>query len=536
MALKRGVDKVANAVRITIGPKGRNVVIDKGYGAPMITNDGVTIAKDITLPNKFENMGAEIVKEVAQKTNDVAGDGTTTSVILTQALVEVGFKKTLMGANPMGIRRGIEAATKDAVEALRKMAKPIKSDEEVRQVATIAAESESIGKEIADTIKKVGKDGVVTVEESPSFGIDSEVVDGYEIDKGFISAYMVTNTERMEAKYNEIAVLLTDKKISTVKEILPFLEKLAVAGKKDLMIIADDVDGEALTTFVLNKLRGGFNVLAVKAPGYGDKKKEILQDIALIIGAKVISDDVGITFEKAELNVLGKASVVSTKDKTIIVSGKRNKAVVEDRVNQLKAQRKNLESKFEIEKIDERIGKLSGGVAVIRVGAATETEMKYLKLKIEDAVNATKAAIAEGIVAGGGSALLKVSRKLETMYKNSPEAKTVAENVRSTEYAAGYLSIVEALKEPMRQIAINAGKDAGVILADVAKGGANSGYDALNDVFVSDMFVAGIIDPVKVERSALENAASAVAVLLTTEVAIADEPKKEEKEQPGADY
>ncbi|MEK7194441.1 MAG: TCP-1/cpn60 chaperonin family protein, partial [Patescibacteria group bacterium] len=329
---------------------------------------------------------------------------------------------------------------------------------------------------------------------------------------------------------------LTDKKISTVKEILPFLEKLAVAGKKDLMIIADDVDGEALTTFVLNKLRGGFNVLAVKAPGYGDKKKEILQDIALIIGAKVISDDVGITFEKAELNVLGKASVVSTKDKTIIVSGKRNKAVVEDRVNQLKAQRKNLESKFEIEKIDERIGKLSGGVAVIRVGAATETEMKYLKLKIEDAVNATKAAIAEGIVAGGGSALLKVSRKLETMYKNSPEAKTVAENVRSTEYAAGYLSIVEALKEPMRQIAINAGKDAGVILADVAKGGANSGYDALNDVFVSDMFVAGIIDPVKVERSALENAASAVAVLLTTEVAIADEPKKEEKEQPGADY
>ncbi len=537
MALKRGVDKVANAVRITIGPKGRNVVIDKGYGAPMITNDGVTIAKDITLPNKFENMGAEIVKEVAQKTNDVAGDGTTTSVILTQALVEVGFKKTLMGANPMGIRRGIESATKDAVEALRKMAKPIKSDEEVRQVATIAAESEEIGKIIASTIKKVGKDGVVTVEESQSFGVESEVVEGLEFDKGYISPYMITNAERMESEYRDPSILVTDKKISSVKDILPLLEKIAQTGKKDLVIIAEDVDGEALTTFVLNKLRGGFNVLAIKAPGYGDKKKEFLQDIAVMVGAKVVSEETGLSFEKAELSILGRASrVVSAKDSTIIVGGKGQRKNIEERVANLRAQREKLDSKFDIEKLDERIGKLTGGVAVIRVGAATETEMKYLKLKIEDAVNATKAAIAEGIVAGGGSALLKVSRKLEVKYKDSAEAKTVAENVRSAEYAAGYLSIVEALREPIRQIAINAGKDAGVVLADVLKGGANSGYDALNDIFVSDMFVAGIIDPVKVERSALENAASAVAVLLTTEVAITDEPKKEEKVQPGIDY
>ena len=527
-ALKRGVDKVADAVRITIGPRGRNVVIDKGYGAPMITNDGVTIAKDITLSNKFENMGAEIVKEVASKTNEVAGDGTTTSVVLTQALVESGFKRMMMSANPMGIRRGIEEATRDAVLELRKMSKPIKSDDEVRQVATISAESEEIGKIIASTIKKVGKDGVVTVEESQALGVESEVVEGLQFDKGYLSAYMVTNSERMEAEYREPAVLVTDKKISVIKEILPLLEKLAQSGKKDLVVIADDVDGEALTTFVLNKLRGGFNVLAVKAPGYGDKKKETLADIAIMVGATVISDDVGLTFENAELTVLGSANrVVSTKDSTTIVGGKGKKSLIEKRIESLRLQRKSSTSKFEIEKLDERIGKLSGGVAVIRVGAASETEMKYLKLKIEDAVNATKAAIAEGIVAGGGTALAKVSKKIETKFKLSPEAKNAHENTQAREFSAGYLALVEALKEPLRQIAKNAGKEDGVILAEVLRGGANSGYDALTDTFVTDMFSAGIIDPMKVTRSAVENASSAVAILLTTEVAIADEPKNE---------
>ncbi|MDP2641852.1 MAG: chaperonin GroEL [bacterium] len=533
-ALKRGVDKVANAVRITIGPRGRNVVLDKGYGAPIITNDGVTIAKDITLKDKFENMGAEIVKEVASKTNDTAGDGTTTSVVITQALVEIGFKKSLVGANSMGIRRGIEDATRDAIDVLKKMAKPIKADNEVKQVATISAESEEIGAIIAETIKKIGKDGVVTVEESQTFGVDSEIVEGLEFDKGYLSPYMITNAERMEAEYRDPAILVTDKKVSVIKEILPLLEKLAASGKKDLVIIAEDVDGEALTTFVVNKLRGSFNVLAVKAPGYGDRKKEMLADIAVTVGAKVISEELGIKFENAELSMLGRASrVVSTKDNTIIVGGKGKKSDIEARVESLRAQRGNTASKFDIEKLDERIGKLSGGVAVIRVGAATETEMKYLKLKIEDAVNATKAAIAEGIVIGGGSALAKVSKKLEVKYKESKEAKMAHENAEAAEFAAGYMAVVEALKEPLRQIAKNAGKEDGVVLNEVLKGQTNAGYDALTDTFVTDMFEAGIIDPVKVTRCALENAASAVAILLTTEVAIADEPKEEKEHSHG---
>ena len=527
-ALKRGVDKVANAVKITIGPRGRNVVLDKGYGAPTVTNDGVTIAKDITLKDKFENMGAEIVKEVASKTNETAGDGTTTSVIITQALVETGFRKSLVGANSMGIRRGIETATRDAIETLQKMSKPIKADNEVRQVATIAAESPEIGAIIAETIKKIGKDGVVTVEESQTFGVDSEIVEGLEFDKGYLSPYMITNAERMEAEYRDPAILVTDKKISIIKDILPLLEKLAASGKKDLVIIAEDVDGEALTTFVVNKLRGSFNVLAVKAPGYGDRKKEMLLDIAATIGAKMISEELGIKFENAELAMLGRASrVVSTKDNTIIVGGKGKKSEIEARVESLRTQRKNTTSKFDVEKLDERIGKLTGGVAVIKVGAATETEMKYLKLKIEDAVNATKAAIAEGIVAGGGSALAKVSKKIEAKYKESKEAKSAHENAEAAEFAAGYMAVLEALKEPLRQIAKNAGKEDGVVLSEVLKSEANAGYDALADTFVGDMFEAGIIDPVKVTRCALENAASAVAILLTTEVAIADEPKEE---------
>ncbi len=527
-ALKRGVDRVGDAVKITIGPRGRNVVLDKGYGAPVITNDGVTIAKDITLKDRFENMGAEIAKEVASKTNDTAGDGTTTSVIITQALVETGFKKSLVGANSMGIRRGIEEAVRDAIEALKKINKPIKTDNEVKQVATIAAESEEIGAIIAETIKKIGKDGVVTVEESQSFGVDSEIVEGLEFDKGYLSPYMITNAERMEAEYRDPAILVTDKKISVIKDILPLLEKLAASGKKDLVIIAEDVDGEALTTFVVNKLRGSFNVLAVKAPGYGDRKKDILADIAVTVGAKVVSEELGIKFENAELAMLGRASrVVSTKDNTIIVGGKGKKSEMEARIESLRVQRKNTASKFDIEKLEERIGKLTGGVAVIRVGAATETEMKYLKLKIEDAVNATKAAISEGIVIGGGSALAKVSKRIEAKYKESKEAKIAHENAEAAEFAAGYMAVVEALKEPLRQIAKNAGKEDGVILSEVLKGQANSGYDALADTFVDDMFEAGIIDPVKVTRCALENAASAVAILLTTEVAIADEPKED---------
>lgn len=527
-SLKRGVDTVVSAVKVTIGPRGKNVVLDKGYGSPTITNDGVTIAKEITLKDKFENMGAEIVKEVATKTNDVAGDGTTTSVVLAGALIEGGFKKTTMGANAMGIRLGMEKAVTDAVAELRTMAKAIKTDAEIKQVATISAESEEIGAIIANTIKKVGKDGVVTVEESPTFGVESEVVGGLQIEKGYISAYMVTNTDRMESEYRDVPVLITDKKISTVKEILPLLEKLAATGKKELVIIAEDVDGEALTTFVLNKLRGGFNVLAVKAPGYGDRKKEILTDLAIVLGGEVISDETGSKLDTAELTVLGKASkVIATKDATTIVGGKGKSTAVSARIAQLKKQKENIDSKFDIEKIDERIAKLAGGVAVIRVGAATETEMKYLKLKIEDAVNATKAAIEEGIVAGGGTALVKVAKKLSS--KHTEDGKSLL----ASEFAVGYHVVVDALRQPLRQIAINSGREDGSVVIDtVAKGGANSGYNASEDIFVDDMFKAGIIDPVKVTRSALQHAASAAAILLTTEVAIADEPKEEKGGEP----
>ena len=410
--LKRGVDKVADAVKVTIGPRGRNVVLEKSFGAPMITNDGVTIAKEITLSNKFENMGAEIVKEVASKTNDKAGDGTTTATILTQAIITEGLKHSTMGLNAIGIKHGIERASKDVVEELRKISKSIKTKEEYRQVATIAAESAEVGAIIADTINKVGKDGVVTVEESQSIGVLSEVVEGMQFDKGYVSPYMVTNPERMEAEYRDVLVLLTDKKIAGIKDILPLLEKIAQTGKKDLVIIAEDVEGEALSTFIVNKIRGTFNVLAIKAPGYGDRKKETLEDIAVTLGATVISDEIGITFEKAKIEMLGRAhKILADKDKTIIVGGKGKRAEIEKRVAQLKKQKENTDSKYDIEKIDERIAKLSGGVAVINVGAATETEMKYLKLKIEDAVNATKAAIEEGIVAGGGGALLKKAKK-----------------------------------------------------------------------------------------------------------------------------
>jgi chaperonin GroEL len=522
--LKRGVDKVADSVKVTLGPRGRNVVLDKGYGTPSITNDGVTIAKDITLEDKFENMGAEIIKEVASKTNDVAGDGTTTSVILTQKIIEDGMKKISEGVNAMGLRLGIERAGEETVKVLQSMAKQIKSKDEIRQVASISAESEEIGKIIADTIDKVGENGVVTVEESQSFGVESDIVKGMEIDEGFISPYMVTDAERMEAVYENTPILLTTKKISGIKEILPLLEKLAGTGKKDLVIIADDVEGEALTTFVVNKLRGNLNVLAIKAPGYGDKKKEQLQDIAILTGGEVISDELGVNFENAEVGMLGNAKrIVSNKEKTIIVGGKGKKNDLDERINQLKTQRDETKSKYDKEKLDERIGKLSGGVAVIKVGAATETEMKYLKLKIEDAVNATKAAIEEGVVSGGGSALVRVSQKLEGKGYKSP-----IENFQE-EFDAGFEIVVDALEEPLKQIAINAGKsDGSLIVDDVKKGKDNSGYNALSDDIVSDMVKAGIIDPVKVSRAGVQNATSAAAMLLTTEVAIADLPKKDE--------
>lgn len=518
-ALKRGADTVANAVRVTLGPRGRNVALEKPYGGPTITNDGVSIAKEISLEDKFENMGAEVVKEVANKTNDKSGDGTTTAVVLAQAIIAEGMRRIAMGANAMRVRQGIERAARDAVEELKKMGREVKGRDDIKQVATISAESEELGKTIAETIEKVGKDGVVTVEESQSFGIESDVVEGLEFDRGYISPYMVTNSERMEAVMKDAPILITDQKISTMQAILPLLEKLAQSGKKDLIIIADDVDGEALATFVVNKLRGVFNVLAVKAPGYVDRKKEMLADIAVTVGGQVISEDTGGKLDSVELNMLGKASrVVSTKDNTVIVGGKGKKKDIEERAAQLQAQIDNSDSKFDREKLEERVAKLVGGVAVIRVGAATETEMKYLKDKIEDAVNATKAATEEGIVPGGGAALAKVSARL---------TKNLSGQKWSDEFSVGYNILVSALSAPLTQIANNCGReDAAVILQDVSKQG-NNGFDAASDSrepAIVDMYEKGIIDPVKVTRSCVENAASAGAVFLTTEAAVAEIP------------
>jgi len=527
-ALKRGVDIVASAVKVTIGPRGRNVALDRSWGTPVITNDGVSIAKEITLADKFENMGAAIIKEVATKTNDKAGDGTTTAVVLTQAIVHEGLKRTALGANAMMVRRGIEAAAKDAVEELRKMAKPVSGKNDVRRVASISAESEELGTTIGDIVEKVGKDGVVTVEESQSIGIESDFVEGLEFDRGYVSAYMITNPERMEAEMKDVAILITDRKISVIKDILPVLEKLAQSGRKELVIIADDVDGEALATLVVNKLRGAFSVLAVKAPGYGDRKKEILQDIATTVGASVISEELGLKLENADLSMLGKAQrVVASKDSTIIAGGKGKKADIEARVQQLKKQVENTDSKFDREKLEERVAKLSGGVAVIRVGAATETEMKYLKDKIEDAVNATKAALAEGIVPGGGAALLKVAEKL---------GKKVNSKAHD-EFTIGYRILLTALSAPFLQIVKNSGREDGQVLVDtIAKKGGSFGFNAASeseDAEIVDMIEAGIIDPVKVTRSGVQNAASAAAVLLTTEAAVADEPEEKKAAPAG---
>lgn len=524
--LQKGVDTVANAVKVTLGPRGRNVVLDKGYGGPTITNDGVSIAKEITLKDKFENMGAEIIKEVANKTNDIAGDGTTTATVLTQALVNEGLKQTTMGVNSMAVRTGMEHAAQDVVAALKSMATQINSIEEIKQVATISAENAELGEKIAETIDKVGKDGVVTVEEGQSFGIETELTEGMEFDKGYVSPYMVTNQERMEAEFKDAHVLITDEKIANVQDILPLLEKIAQSGKKELVIIADDVEGEALATFVVNKLKGGFSVLAVKAPGYGDRKKEILADIAVTTGGQVISKDLGLELKNTEIEQLGKADrVIATKDNTTIVGGGGEKSAIDDRVAALKAQLEQASSKFDKEKLEERVAKLSGGVAVIRVGAATETEMKYLKLKIEDAVNATKAAIEEGIVPGGGTSLARAAAIVE---KDILGKKDLAR-----EEMIGYSIVLKALEVPLKQIADNTGKhDGAVIVEKVKTAGGNAGYDAAKAEMVDDMIKAGIIDPVKVERSGVQHAVSAAAILLTSEAAVADEPEDEKGGMP----
>lgn len=511
-----GLAKAAHAVKVTLGPRGRNVVLDKGYGSPRITNDGVSIAKEISFKDKFENMGAEMVKEVANKTNDTAGDGTTTTVVLLEAMVDQGLAQIVKGANAMAIRAGMEAARDAAVAELKKMAKPVAGKSDVKQVATISAESEELGTIIATTVEKVGLSGVITVEESQGMELSSEVVEGMQIDKGYVSAYMVTNAERMEAEMKDASILLTDKKISSVQEILPLLEKVAAAGKRELVIVADDVEGDALTTFVVNRLKGAFSVLAVKAPGYGDRKKEMLADIAAVTGGQVITGDTGSTFENATLSMLGKAArVIATKDTTTFVGGKGKKGDIAARVEQLQALLENTTAKFDKEKLEERIAKMTGGVAVIRVGAATETEMKYLKDKIDDAVKATKAAMEEGIVAGGGTALAKAAKKLGEH-----------EGRWSADQEAGYQIVVRALEEPLRQIAVNCGKDdVADIVSKVQAGKSTAGYNAVADEVVEDMLDEGIIDPVKVTRKAVENAVSAAAILLTTEAAVAELPE-----------
>ncbi len=523
--LKVGVDIVADAVKVTLGPRGRNVIFDKGFGGPTITNDGVSIAKEIVLKDKFENMGAEIVKEVATKTNDLAGDGTTTATILTQALVTEGLKHTTLGVNAMAVRSGMERASQDVVKALHEIATQINTNEEIKQVATISAESAEIGARIAETIEKVGKDGVVTVEESQSFGIETELTEGMEFDKGYVSPYMITNPERMEAEYKDALIFITDKKVSSAKDIVPLLEKVAQTGKKELVIIADDIDGDALPTFVVNKLRGGFSVLAVKSPGYGDRKKEMLQDIAIMTGGQVVSEDVGLKIESAELAHLGRATrVVATKDKTVIVGGAGEKNAIDSRVESLKKQLANTESKYDRENLEKRVAKLSGGVAVIRVGAATETEMKYLKLKIEDAVNATKAALEEGIVPGGGTSLAKAAGIAKSRLDESSFDRDAL---------MGYHVVLRACEEPLKQLADNVGKDDGaVVVQKVKDAGGNAGYDAVKAEIIPDMIAAGIIDPVKVERAGIQHAVSAAAVLLTSEVAIADAPEPEKPAMP----
>ena len=517
-ALKAGADKLANAVKVTLGPKGRTVVLDKGYGAPTITKDGVTVAKEVELENKEENMGAELIKEVASKVNDVAGDGTTTATVLAQSMIAEGLKTVSAGNNPLGVKRGFEKGVEAVIESLKTNTKQVSSKEEMAQIASISANDKEIGEIIAEAMDAVGKDGVITVEESQSFGVEKDVVEGMQFDNGYISPYMVTNPDRMEALYDDALILLTDKKIGSLQEILPLLEKISQGGKKDLVIIADEVEGEALATLVVNKLRGTFNVLAVKAPGFGDRRKEMLEDMALLTGGRVISEEVGLKLENAEMTDLGKArKVISTKENTTIVEGQSDKTVIDNRIAQIRKEIENSDSDFDKEKLQERLAKLAGGVAVIKVGAATETEMKEKKHRIEDAVLATKAATEEGIVPGGGVALLRAVPSLEKL-KVSEEEKI------------GVMILMRALEEPVRQIAENSGKDGAVIVEEIKKKEGAEGYNAATNTF-ENLVSAGIIDPTKVTRSALQNAASIAGMFLITEAVVSEIPE----ENPGGD-
>ncbi len=519
-ALERGINQLANTVIITLGPKGRNVVLDKKFGAPVITNDGVTIAREIELEDPFENMGAQLVKEVATKTNDVAGDGTTTATLLAQAMVREGLKNVTAGANPMVIRRGIEKAVEAAVEEIRKMARPVESSESIAQVASISANDETVGKLISEAMDKVGREGVITVEESKSMLTELEVVEGMQFDRGYVSAYMVTDTDKMEAILDEPFLLITDKKISNIQEILPVLEKVVQRGRP-LVILAEDVEGEAMATLVVNKLRGTLNCVAVKAPGFGDRRKAMMEDIAILTGGQVISEEVGLELKTTEVEQLGHARQIRVgKENTVIVDGAGDKEAIAKRVSQIRKQIEDTTSDFDREKLQERLAKLAGGVAVIKVGAATEVEMKERKLRIEDALSATRAAVEEGIVAGGGTAFINALVGLKNLKPANADEKV------------GIAIVARALEEPVRQIAQNAGFEGSVVVEKVKAKDKGIGFDALNEKYV-DMIAAGIVDPAKVTRSALQNAASVAAMVLTTEALVADKPEPKSAPMPG---
>ena len=507
-AMEAGVNKLANTVRVTLGPKGRNVVLDKSYGAPLITNDGVTIAKEIELEDKFENMGAQLVKEVATKTNDAAGDGTTTATVLAQAMVNAGMKNLAAGANPIILRKGMKKATDCAVEAIAHMSEKVTGKDQIAKVASISAGDEEVGQMVADAMEKVSNDGVITIEESKTMKTELDLVEGMQFDRGYISAYMATDMDKMEAVLDNPYILITDKKISNIQEILPILEQIVQSGSK-LLIIAEDVEGEALTTLIINKLRGTFNVVAVKAPGYGDRRKEMLKDIAILTGGQVISEELGLELKDTTMDMLGRAkSVKVQKENTVIVDGEGNKADIDARVAQIKAQIEETTSDFDKEKLQERLAKLAGGVAVIRVGAATETEMKEAKLRMEDALNATRAAVEEGVISGGGSAYIHASKEVAKLAASlTGDEKTGAE------------IILKALEAPLFHIANNAGLEGAVIINNVRESEVGTGYDALNEKYVN-MVEAGILDPAKVTRSALQNATSVASTLLTTEAAV----------------
>ncbi|MEB3024286.1 MULTISPECIES: chaperonin GroEL [unclassified Parvimonas] len=513
--MEAGINKLSDTVKVTLGPKGRNVVLDKKFGSPLITNDGVTIAREIELEDPYENMGAQLVKEVATKTNDVAGDGTTTATLLAQAIIREGLKNVAAGANPMIIQKGIKKAVEKAVEGIKEFSKPVETKESIAQVASISAADEEVGKLISDAMEKVGKDGVITVEESRSMGTTLEVVEGMQFDRGYVSPYMVTNTEKMEAELEDPYILITDKKITNIQEVLPVLEQIVQQGKP-LLIIADDVEGEAMATLVVNKLRGTFNCVAVKAPAFGDRRKDMLQDIAILTGGTVISEDLGYELKETSIEMLGKARRVTVgKELTVIVNGAGEQSAIEERVALIRNQIEISDSEYDRDKLQERLAKLAGGVAVIQVGAATETELKERKLRIEDALAATRAAVEEGIVPGGGTVLLNVIPKVKALLEETNGDERTGVNI-----------IVKALEEPVRQIAINAGLEGSVIVENVKNAEAGIGFDALSEKYVN-MLESGIVDPTKVTRSALQNASSVASMVLTTEAAVADVTKDE---------